>query len=304
MHDFALVLILLSGVTPPQQVKESGIIVALEGRSITLPRLPLDSREDRTRFKEIHAQIGTAQEDLAQSLGALYGKPEAKLPLPKEITVQQEDVPEVRALLAVIGDAEFGRLERAYLDTWKGWQAALVEGGVAKRLHAFSGTTKPQSPQYEETRRKGLLALQAPSRRLQRVTRSEAAYRSNNENDDFPEERTRELRMRPEELSVEVGQLSEKENDAQNRKALANVILPDLVGTWNPLVLHLNVRAQNVLDQGWSLPTPGHPTQNILRVHAQLAVLERFRKALYYCDLVWCQMAGVEAPPPPRKVGR
>ena len=300
----ALALMVPQDPAPPPKAKTAGTLVKVEDRSITLPPLPQTGSEGRARFKEIHAQIGAALEDLTLSLQALYGRPEAGMALAADLSVPPELAEEGAALVGVIDDPDYARLERAYLDTWKGWQAALVEGGLAKRAQASSGVQEPRSKQYEETKQKGRLALQAPSRRFQPVTRLDAGYRSKDEDDTFSDERINAPPKQPEELTVAPMEFTKKEQDTQNRLAVTNLLLPDLSGTWNPLVDHLNEAAMRVVNQEQASSPLPDPTMKILRAYARIAVLERFRKALWYCDLVWCQLASVEAPPPPRRLAR
>jgi hypothetical protein len=288
---------------PLPKSKPAGTLVKVEDRSITLPPLPRTGSEGRARFKEIHAQIRTAMEDLELSLLTLYGKPEAGMPLAAELSVPSELAEEATVLVGVLDDPDYPRCERAYLDTWTGWQAALVEGGLAKRVQASPGSQEPRSRQYEEARQKGKLALQAPSRRFQQSTRLDAGFRSKDE-DDISEERVGATPKRPEELALAFGESTKKDNDTQSRLVITDLLLPDLAGTWNPLVDHLNAAALRVVNREQASSPSLDPTMNALRIHAKLAVLERFRKALWYCDVVWCQVASVEVPPPPRRLAR
>jgi hypothetical protein len=289
---------------PPPKPKPAGTLVRVEDRSITLPPLPQTGGEGRARFKEIHAQIRTALEDLDLSLLVLYGRPEAGVVLAADLSVPPELVEEGAALVGTVDDPTYTRLERAYLDTWKGWQAALVEGGLAKRAQAAPGAPEPRSRQYEEAKRKGTLALQSPARRFQQTTRLDAGYRSKDEDDTFSEERLGGAPKQAEELTVAPAEFTKKTNDTQNRLAVTDLLLPDLSGTWTPLVAHLNEAALRVVNREQAFSPIHDPTMSALRIHAKLAVLERFRKALWYCDLVWCQVASAEVPPPPRRLTR
>ncbi|WP_257311501.1 hypothetical protein [Geothrix fuzhouensis] len=300
----ALALILPGHPGPPPKAKAAGTEVKVEDRSITLPPLPLTGSQGRTGFKEIHAQIRAAMEDLNLSLQALYGRPEASQALAADLSVPPELAEEGVVLVGVIDDPQYARLERAYLDTWKGWQAALVEGGLAKPVQASPKAPEPRSRQYEDAKKKGLLALQAPSRRLQHVTRLDAGWRSKDEEDNFSDAHFGGAPKQPEERAIPLTEVTKKENDAQNRMAVTDLLLPDLSGTWNPLVDLLNERALRVLDQERASEVLSDPAMNTVRIHARIALMERFRKALWYCDLVWCQLATVEPPPPPPRLAR
>lgn len=299
-----MALMLPQEPAPPPKAKPAGAQVKVEDRSITLPPLPQTGSEGRTRFKEAHAQIKTALEDLDLGLQAMYAKPEAAMALTANLSVPPGLAEEGAALVGVIDDPDHARLERAYLDTWKGWQAALVAGKLAKPVQATPAAQEPRSKQYAETKQKGLLALQAPSRRFQETTRLDAGYRSKDEDDTFSEERLSSAPRQREELAVAPTEFTKKDNDTQNRLAVTNLLLPDLSAAWNPLVDRLNEAALRVVNREQASSPLPDATMDVLRAHAKIAVLERFRKALWYCDLVWCQVASEDAPPPPRKVAR
>jgi hypothetical protein len=300
----AFALLLSQDPAPPPRPKPAGTLVKVEDRSITLPPLPRTGSEGRAHFKEIHTQIRTALEDLDLSLLTLYERPEARMLLAADLSVPSELAEEAAVLVGAIDDTGYARLERAYLDTWKGWQAALVEGGLAKRVQASPGTQEPRSRQYEEAKKKGMLALQAPSRRLQRTTRLDAGFRSKDEDDTFSDERLGATPKQAEEFAVAPTEFTKKDNDTQNRLAVTDLLLPDLSGTWNPLVTKLNDAALRVVNREQVSSPILDTTMDALRIHTKVAVLERFRKALWYCDLVWCQIASVEAPLPPRRLVR
>ena len=301
---FALVLMLPRDPGPPSKAKAAGTEVKVEDRSITVPPLPQTGSQGRARFKEIHSQIRAAMDDLNLSLQALYGRPEASEVLAADLSVPPELAEEGSVLVGIIDDPQYAQLERAYLDTWKGWQAALVEGGLAKPVQASTKAPEPRSREYEEAKKKGALALQAPSRRLQQVTRLDAGWRSKDEEDNFSDARLGSAPKHPEELAVSLTEVTKKENDAQNRMVVTDLLLPDLSRTWNPLVDLLNERALRVLNQERASEVLSDASMNTLRVHARIALMERFRKTLWYCDLVWCQLAAAEPPPPPRRLAR
>ena len=301
MLHLALASLLLDQPKPPQ-AKVIETLVKVEDRSISLPPLPLDGPQGRAGFKAVHGQIKTALEDLALSLQGHYARPEAAAPLAADLSVPAESVEEGAALLGIIEDAPYVRLERTFLDTWKGWQAALVEGGLAKRVQATAKVPEPRSKAYEAARLKGLKVLQAPSRKFQEASRLDAGYRSKDEDDTFSEARLQAAPTQAEEHAVAPGTFTKQDHDTQNRLALTNQLLPDLGAAWGPLVDHLNGAVLRVMNRDQGAVPSQDPTLNALRTHARIAVLERFRRDLWYCDLVWSQIASEEALPPPRKL--
>lgn len=312
-----------------KQTKVPVASVVVEDRPITLPTLPQDGEQARTQFKNIHLQIRNAIEDLNQALLALYGRPEAESVLPPVLSVPSVRLAEGVELLGVINDPEFSRIERAYLDTWKGWQAALVEGGLAKPLHSSTGALEPSSKEYQEAKQKAkqvmsepsrmfgaghrldpMLTKQEPNMEARKESRLNASYLDDLE---LPPNKTlggkggtggvyaNKVLLQPDEL---IGYIK-KENDVfrnQMGQAIASNILINLSETWNPLVNHLNISARRIQNQEWTPDSIQDATMDALRIHAKLAVMERFRKALWYCDLVWCQLASAEAPPPPQRL--
>ena len=302
MIALALLTLALDQPVPPSQAKVVESVVKVEDRSISMPPLPLDGAHGRARFKAVHGQVGTAMADLALSLQALYGRPEAALPLAADLSVPQEAVAEGNSLLGVIEDPDYVQLERTFLDTWKGWQAALVEGGLAKRVQTAGKVPDPRSKAFEAARQKGLRVLQAPSRKHQEVTRLDAGFRSKDEEDGFSEAQLNASPKQAEERAVAPESFTRKDQDTQSRLALTNLLLPDLAAAWNPLVDHLNGAVLRVMNRDLGAAAVSDPTLNALRTHARIAVLERFRRDLWYCDIVWCQVAAEEAPPAPRRL--
>lgn len=270
---------------------------------MTLPALPDEVRPGRARFREVHAQIAATQEDLLQGLRELYALPAAHRPLPADLAVPPEAVAEGTALIAVVDDRSFARLERAYLDLWKGWQAVLVEEGLAVRAPSAAVPTRDAqaSQAYTRMKQKVQAALQAPSREIRTESRLDASYRKQDDGDAFSPERLGAAPLRPEERAFETAH----DKDvilAQKRQVAAHLLLPDLIEAWNPLVARLEEAARQVMAQERPATPAVDADLAALRVHARLAVLERFRKALWYCDLVWCQLASAEPPPPPQRL--
>lgn len=301
MLPLSLVLVLAQSPQPPQKPKVPELVVVMEDRSITLPRLPRSGGQGRSLFKEVHAQVTLAMVDLNASLRTMYGLPGAGR-LAANLSVPEDLATEGAALVQVIEDPDFIRLERAYLDTWQALQAAMIEGGAARRAQATPASQEPSSTEYREAKAKAMKWFKAPARQLITVTRSEAAYRSPEEDDTFTPERLGATPLRPGERAAASPVATKEELDTQNRLAVTDLLLPDLSARWDALSDHLNEMALRVLVREETAPPTGDGPMTALRTHAKLAVLERFRKALFYCDLVWCQLASVQPPPPPPRL--
>lgn len=289
--------------SPPRSRGVVEAVVPLEDRAITLPQLPRDSAQGRSGFKEVHTLIRQSLDDLNLSLAALYGRREAEA-LPGNLSVPPRLAEGGRALVRIIDDPDYLRLERAYLDTWKGWQAAMVEAGLVTRVQASSGTPQPTSKQYAEAKRKVARFLRSPSREFKEAGRLDAGYRSESEDDTFSEQQLHQAPKSPEERAVASAKFSKTDNQTQNRLAVTDLLLPDLAETWSALSDHLHGAALRVANREQDPDPLLDATMAALHTHAKLAVLERFRKALYYCDLVWCQIASKEPPPPPQRLAR
>ncbi len=302
----ALVAMSPSDQVPPQKPKVAEAVVVLEDRSITLPPLPRDVGQGRAQFKEIHTQIQNALQDLGVSLQVLYAKPEARLVLARDLEVPQALAVEGKELVGILADADYVRLESTFADVWKGWQAALVEGGLAKPVRVQAGRPEPHSKQYEEARKQAKQTIQRLSRQQpQKTGRLDASF--NEENADlFPDPTTygttgSTFNLTKDEYAI----ATNDERSAflvQKSRAVANKLIPSLSQTWVPFVAHLNDQARRLAD----LEKAGAPTTdatiNVLRIQTKIAFLERFRTALWYSDLVWCQAASAEAPAPPRRL--
>lgn len=308
---------------PSKQSQPAGTSVAVVDRPITLPPMPRDGKQGHAQFKDIHGQIGNAMADLNRALPALYGRPEGREPLPVQLSIPPENMAEATALLEIIQGQTFLRLERAYLDTWKGWQAALVEGGTAQPLQGAARTPEPVSKAFLAAKERAQRVLREPSRRFgpgnrldATLTRQEqeaglaskldAGYLGDLENpptkgfngtiyapgggDSWQSD---ELRFYIKAENAVVASLKEQ--------AVAGELLSLLAETWTPLMDDLNASATRVLNQEGTPNSSQEAAMEAIRVHARLAVLERFRKALWYCDLVWCQVASETVPPPPQR---
>lgn len=303
MAPLPLTLLLAQTPHPAPKPPMPEVVVALEDRSIALPRLPRTGGEGRSQFKEVHARVGIALGDLTVSLQALYRRPEAR-PLATDLSVPVDLAEEGRALVQVIDDPGYVDLERAYLDTWMALQAALQEGGVApRRAQGRPVAREPRSTAFLEAKKKALSVLKAPARQHHAVTRAEAGYRDPEEDDTFSPAQLGAAPLQPEERSAASLEVTQTEVDTQNRMAATDLLLPDLTARWDALSEHLHASAARVLARQASASPTQDEAMAALRTHAQLAVLERFRKALYYCDLVWCQVAAATPFPPPPRLG-
>lgn len=292
-----LALCLVGDTVPRQVPKVPEALVVLEDRTIGLPPLPMNGGQGRKQFKVIHAQIKTAQHDLTLSLQGLYGKPEATTVLGGDLSVPEASEAEGAALVAVLMDADQAKLELAFSEVWKGWQAALVESGLAKPIKVRKGKEGPSSPLFEEARKLAKDTLKAMSRQpKKRISRLDASF--NVENVDLYPDVTHYMTRDEYQGDQKI------EHDlyvAQNSLAVANELIPALSKTWNPLVDHLNQRARRLADLEQAATPTSDPILNALRVQTKIAFLERFRTALWYCDLVWSQVASEGTPmPPPR----
>lgn len=288
-------------------------LVTLVDRPITLPSLPKDAPDGRERFKAVHEQVGQALEDLKQGLIALYQKPEAGMALPADLSVPRELAAEGTDLLQVLADAEYRQLEQTFVDTWKGWQAAVAEQA---RLQAgkASEARAPGSAAFENGWQAARQVLREPSRRfgpgyrldptLMKWKEVEEARRSAaylEEIDEMPG-------ARPMPMDSDEVEGYRRQEDAifeiQLGMAVAKQLLPVLSGAWAPMVDHLNRAALRVMNWEKASPDPPDPMMEALRVHTRIALLERFRRAFWMSDLVWAHAASAQPHPRPRPLNQ
>jgi hypothetical protein len=289
---FLPALLLLTAQAP--QPKPAAAVVAMEARSIILPALPADGAQGRARFRETHGRIQDTQKDLDGALLALYARPEAARSL-RGLAVPEEALAEGRELLEILKDTEHARLEKDFADTWRGWQAALVEGALAP---AGKAPAAPASPRFEAARETARKVVRETARTLGTpADRLDASYNVENAN-----------------LYTSLGQLQSEEQRVTDRGVeasvtvarrtltVANKLIPELAAAWQPMVAHLNAQAVRLIDlEQRARTSPGGPLGD-LRVQARIAYLERFRTALWYCDLVWAQVASAELPHAPGRL--
>jgi len=298
MWVFTLLCLLASAPDPPKAKPVEGTFI-LEDRSISMPPLPRDGGEGRSRYGEVRRSIQAAQMDLAAALGAL--DPElVRTEIPAQgLAVPKSRAAQAQALVDILKDPAYARLEKEFLQAWKGWQAALVEGGLAKSNAKPQPTPGDGAESFEKIRSEARQALRGlPPRPLGR-DRSSAEF--NEEHVDlFPDiqhQLTREQgeTIRHSERGIEL---------ARRRLTIANRVIPRLAEFWSPLVTHLNLLAHQLaeLDQGPQAGGAEHAALRFLRVKTKQAFLERFRRALWYCDLVWSQTAQAVPPTPPGPV--
>jgi hypothetical protein len=315
-----------TGAPPTVVAKAAGASVAVVDRPISLPPLPRDGEQGHAQFKTIHGQIGDAMADLNRALPALYARPEGQNPLPPTLAIPPEDTAEATVLLDLVHGQEYARLERAYLDTWRGWQAALVEGGIAQPIQASEGTAAPDSKEYLVAKERAQRVMGEPSRRFGPGNRLDASITRQEHKRGLASKLNAgyldDLEQPPSKTSSKSGttygsdsddlwELDELRGFIKNENAVLTslkeqAVAGDLLGllseTWTPLMDHLNTSAKQLLDQERSLDPSRTAALEALRIHARLAMLERFRKSLWYCDLVWCQVASAEAPSPPPRI--
>ncbi|HJV23144.1 MAG TPA: hypothetical protein VJ505_04365 [Holophagaceae bacterium] len=298
MLPLACTLFLTQTPIPDIKPKVPEAMVVVAERSLVLPPLPKGVAEGRKGFASVHAQIKYAQEELSTSLQRLYATPEASRALAKDLEVPEASRGEVAGWLDVLKDVQFARLEGGFAEVWKGWQAALVEGGLAKPTRSPSGQPESHGAGYEAAKQKAKQVISAASRQpLRSSGKLDSSY--NVENADLfgggTEGMTKDERAGQQHVERSLYL-------AQTNRAIADILIPMLAESWDPLVDHLGGRARRLADLEAGAAPVADPILSALRTRAKIAFLERFRVALWYCDLVWSQSASVEAPAPPRRL--
>jgi hypothetical protein len=286
--------------TPPTQAPAARkapaaeAVVPLEGSAIVLPVLPRSAAGAWVDYGPVHGRIQEAGRDLERHLAELYARPEVGTSL-KGLTVPDSWVAEGRRWVAILQDPQHGRLEKDFLDTWKGWQAALVEGKLAQAPKGGLPSVKAPSPRYQAAKDGAARIIQQRALDPLEKDRLDASF--NEEDRDLYKDLTDA--MSREERKVHDG-MEASVKAGRKTLAVASSIIPDLAAFWDPLVEHLNGQAKALASlEQLAQASPGGPL-SALRLQARIAYLERFRRALWYCDLVWAQVASKPLPASPR----
>lgn len=262
----------LLGQPPQPPAKPFGAEIVLQDRAIELPLLPERIDEARTGYTRMRPRIEIALQDLEGDLAGLYAALAPEGPSAAYYQIPTETTAEVRILASMLWDAPCLAMEDAVFDEWVRWQTRLLRYGLSLPSGGSAITS-----------RMVLLGIKRNEMRS---------------------EDRRDLPWPFFDL-LAVNGLDYQGRNAMARGAvtLADAQAPQLAHAWKPLAQHLNESALRMLEFERTAPTTRDPALRILRLQAKINVLERFRSALWFCQLAWAHMASESLPKPLRKLG-
>lgn len=264
-------LLLGAPTASPPESKVAGIEITVQDRAIELPLLPERVSVARAGYGRMRIRIESALQDLERDLTGLYAALRPEGPSAAFYRIPSQGTTEVRFLGSMLHDEPCLAMEDAVFDQWVNWQTLLVRHGLAQPGgSAISSRMVLLAIKRNELRSQDLSDLPWPFFDLLAVDGLD--YRG-------------------------WGSL------ARGAAALADAQAPQLARTWQPLAQHLNEGALRMLEFERSAPPTEDLALRILRLQARLNVLERFRSALWFCQLVWAHMASERLPAPLRKLG-
>ncbi len=268
-----LVLGLLLGApaTPPPGPRAVGIEITVQDRAIELPFLPEGVAQARAAYGPLRPRIETALQDLERDLAGIYAALRPEGPSAAFYLMPSQGTAEGRFLASMLHDESCQTMEEAVLDQWVRWQTLLVRQGLV------------QPGGSAITSRMVLLAFRRNELRSQDLS-------------DLPWSLF-DL------LAVDGLDYRGWGSLARGAAALADAQAPQLARSWKPLAQHLNGSALRMLEFERSAAPTQDPALRILRLQARLNVLERFRTALWFCQMVWAHMASERLPAPLKKLG-
>jgi hypothetical protein len=268
-----LSLILLRQIPSRPVAKAPGIEIVIQDRAIELPLLPEGVEQARAGFVKIRPDITTALQDLERDLEGIYAALAREGPSTTFYRTPSNPTAEGHFLASMLEDDACLALEDAVFDEWVHWQTRLLRYG----LSLPSGGS-------EITSRMVLLAVKRNELRSQ-------------DRSDLP---------RPffDLLAVDGLDYTRWGSLARGASGLANTQAPQLARAWKPLAQHLNETALKMLEFERTAAPTQDSTFRILRLQAKLNMLERFRSALWFCQLVWAHMASSPLPKPLKQLGK
>jgi hypothetical protein len=260
--------------------------VVVQARALRLPGLPVNTTEARAGYPAIRQEIEISLGELGRDLAIL--RVGTALDFPLEVQVAPQTASEALFLLQALSDEDFLDARGAVLESWDAWQTALLRAGLADKKEGSAITSNME-----------LLPAGIPIFVPDDMGGDECCRivfgRSRKEERLFSRKDLFEL--------VAIAKAPYQRQSALGGIAaeLARTHTPRLQENWKAFMEHLNTSALHWLDFEQSLA----PTQNagleILRRQARIHVLERFRSALWLCQVIWAHMASDILPKPLQK---
>jgi len=257
----------LLGQVPPAKV--TGAEILIQDRAIELPLLPERLQDAKNQYSKLRPRMVTAIQDLERDLASLYANLEREGPSAKTYRISASSVSETNQLAAMLYDAPSHTMEAAVVDEWVQWQTHLVRFGLSLPSGGSAITSR-------------MVLLTIKRNELRSSDQSSLPMFDL--------------------LAVDGLDYGAWNSNIQGAVELANSQSPRLAKAWQPLAQHLNDASLQMLEFERSAPPTQDPEIRILRLQAKINVLERFRSALWFCQMVWAHMASKPLPPTLRRL--
>jgi len=263
--------------------------VQVQARALRLPDLPADTAQARTGYPAIRQEIELSVGELGQDLTVL--RTGTAFDFPVEVRVTPQTATEALFLLQTLSDEEFLDARGAVLEQWNAWQTDLLKVGLADAREGSSITSNME-----------LLPAGIPLFIPEDLGGDECCRivfgRSHKEERLFTRQDLFEL--------VAISRAPYQRPTALGKAAaqLATTHAPQLQAIWKTLMEHLNASALHWLDYEQNLVPTENPGLETLRRQSRIHVLERFRSALWLCQVIWAHMASEALPAPLLKSSR
>lgn len=278
--------------TPQKTTQTPEARIVLQDRVIPLPALPKDVGEAKAHYPAIHTQLQGALHDLEMPILPLRAAIPAGKELPKTMKLRPAEAKDARVLVQILNDPTYDALEKGVVEVWQRWVGVLVENGIAKPNQSISKNMNQPGVATNASLKTKLDRIESTWERDDddRLMRRYSGERDLNEGSD-----ARAPSLFPAELKA----YDKGVEAVAKRAAVAKELAPQLSEAWTPLVAHLNACAVKLADLDHDTATPT-PDFEMLHRRTQIVFFERFRSALWFCEVVWSQMASVDPPPPLR----
>jgi hypothetical protein len=277
----------LTGTPPQAAPRPAAVEIEIQDWRIQIPALPASVEQAHAQYGEVAPRMQRALKDLDQEVTQLLASEACRAGLPTALRVRSEDAPAAKFFARMLNDTDYAHLRGEAIQAWNGWQAALLDQGLARGAQPAAPRPGPTPKEtFAQDRRQAQLRKFAED-----AIQDDLA---------FAQEVATPLgggvdpktfqRLHADTVRQETGL-----GVALQVKTIANQQVPRLAQAWQPLADHLHACAARLVE----LDTPGGSEDLArLKAHAKLAFLENCRATLWFSQRVWTRMTSHEDPPP------
>jgi hypothetical protein len=294
-----LALLLVAPPISKTPAKDPSMEVIIDDVVLTLPLLPKDGKQARAENAQIQAGTAKGIQDLEKNLLSSYPILAQEAPLGANIGVPKDRAEEARFLASMLNDVKANAMEDRFVETWNGWQVALLDTGAARVVGEQSLLERPEESASKAAELNRQMRLTDESEAMARVDLEFAITTNTPMTVNGPTDPAAKTAL----LSHRIDTESRKKVQlARTHAVVTQKQAPELALLWTPLAEHLNAQAVTFMDYERAPMTSEFPTMKTLRLQAKAVFLERYRRALWTCSVVWAQMASADTPPPLREL--